>query len=100
MDEKGVQHSVHYIAGPETGYRVLKNVKGPHLPTVFPFGRPDIISPDFYDDYNKDIGDVGDIFGNSGSGGDGSSSSGGKKGGSGGSKSEGSLGGTFRDICP
>lgn len=49
MDDKGVQHSVHYIAGPETGYRVLKHVKGPHLPTVFPFGRPEIISPDFYD---------------------------------------------------
>lgn len=49
LDDKGIQHSVHYIAGPETGYRVLKNVKGPHLPTVFPFGRPDIIPPDFYD---------------------------------------------------
>ncbi|KAK9887406.1 hypothetical protein WA026_022342 [Henosepilachna vigintioctopunctata] len=63
LDEKGIQHSVHYIAGPETGYRVLKNVKGPHLPTVFPFGRPDIISPDFYYDYNKDLEDVGDVFG-------------------------------------
>lgn len=51
LDDKGVQHSVHYIAGPETGYRVLKNVKGPHLPTVFPFERPDIVpaAPDFYD---------------------------------------------------
>ncbi|XP_045471413.1 uncharacterized protein LOC123678432 isoform X3 [Harmonia axyridis] len=87
LDEKGVQHSVHYIAGPETGYRVLKNVKGPHLPTVFPFGRPDIISPDFYDDYNKDIGDVGDIFGSSGS-----SASGEKPGGSGATKPGGSLG--------
>lgn len=49
LDDKGVQHSVHYIAGPETGYRVLKNVKGPHLPSVFPFQHPDIIPPDFYD---------------------------------------------------
>ncbi|XP_044750979.1 uncharacterized protein LOC123311213 [Coccinella septempunctata] len=93
LDEKGVQHSVHYIAGPETGYRVLKNVKGPHLPTVFPFGRPDIISPDFYDDYNKDIGDVGDIFGTSGSGSGGSSTSGGQPGGSGGIKPGSQLGG-------
>lgn len=49
LDDKGVQHSVHYIAGPETGYRVLKHVKGPHLPTVFPFGRPEIVPPDFYE---------------------------------------------------
>ncbi|VEN64564.1 unnamed protein product [Callosobruchus maculatus] len=59
LDDKGVQHSVHYIAGPETGYRILKQVKGPHLPTVFPFGRPDIIPPDFYD-YDKDYKDVFD----------------------------------------
>ncbi|XP_056635980.1 collagen alpha-1(II) chain [Diorhabda sublineata] len=56
LDDKGVQHSVHYIAGPETGYRVLKTVKGPHLPTVFPFNRPEIVPPDFYD-YND-----GDVF--------------------------------------
>ncbi|XP_030758048.1 mesocentin [Sitophilus oryzae] len=59
LDDKGVQHSVHYIAGPETGYRVLKTVKGPHLPTVYPFDRPDIISPDFYD-YLSDNGEVFD----------------------------------------
>lgn len=63
LDDKGVQHSVHYIAGPETGYRVLKHVKGPHLPTVFPFGRPEIIPPDFYD-YGKDT----DLFDTAASG--------------------------------
>lgn len=63
LDDKGVQHSVHYIAGPETGYRVLKHVKGPHLPTVFPFGRPEIIPPDFYD-YVKD----NDVFDTAASG--------------------------------
>lgn len=63
LDDKGVQHSVHYIAGPETGYRVLKTVKGPHLPTVFPFGRPEIIPPDFYD-YSKDS----DVFDTAASG--------------------------------
>ncbi|KAF5306634.1 hypothetical protein FQA39_LY08823 [Lamprigera yunnana] len=54
LDDKGVRHSVHYIAGPETGYRVLKNVKGPHLPTIFPFGRPEIVPPEFYDFPNGD----------------------------------------------
>lgn len=53
LDDKGVQHSVHYIAGPETGYRVLKNVKGPHLPTIYPFSRPNIIPPDYYDSFDK-----------------------------------------------
>lgn len=63
LDDKGVQHSVHYIAGPETGYRVLKHVKGPHLPTVFPFGRREIIPPDFYD-----YGKVSDVFDTAASG--------------------------------
>ncbi|XP_015835190.1 uncharacterized protein Cpr73D isoform X2 [Tribolium castaneum] len=58
LDDKGVQHSVHYIAGPETGYRVLKNVKGPHLPTIYPFGRPEIIPPDFYDYIKDDVFDT------------------------------------------
>ncbi|KAG5866808.1 hypothetical protein JTB14_037384, partial [Gonioctena quinquepunctata] len=57
LDDKGVQHSVHYIAGPETGYRVLKQVKGPHLPTVFPFDHPNVIPPDFYD-YDRDVFDT------------------------------------------
>lgn len=58
LDDKGVQHSVHYIAGPETGYRVLKTVKGPHLPTVFPFNHPGIVPPDFYDYNDKDVFDT------------------------------------------
>lgn len=53
LDDKGVQHSVHYIAGPETGYRVLKNVKGPHLPNIYPFS-----GPDYYDPFDKTAGDV------------------------------------------
>lgn len=64
LDDKGVQHSVHYIAGPEIGYRVLKNVKGPHLPTIFPFGRPEIIPADFYDYVDK----TGDVFDTAASG--------------------------------
>ncbi|XP_022914277.2 uncharacterized protein [Onthophagus taurus] len=54
-DDKGVQHSVHYIAGPNIGYRVLKNVKGPHLPTFYPFNSPDIVPPDFYDQKDADL---------------------------------------------
>ncbi|KAI4464224.1 cuticle protein [Holotrichia oblita] len=53
-DEKGVLHAVHYIAGPNIGYRVLKNVKGPHLPTIFPFNSQDIIPGDFYDAKDAD----------------------------------------------
>ncbi|KRT86236.1 Insect cuticle protein, partial [Oryctes borbonicus] len=53
-DEKGVTHSVHYIAGPNIGYRVLKNVKGPHLPTIFPFNSQDIVPSDFYDAKESD----------------------------------------------
>ncbi|KAK4878919.1 hypothetical protein RN001_007065 [Aquatica leii] len=63
LDDKGVRHSVHYIAGPETGYRVLKNVKGPHLPTILPFGRPETIPPDFYEYPNFD-----DVFDTAASG--------------------------------
>nr|CAI5844750.1 unnamed protein product [Callosobruchus analis] len=83
LDDKGVQHSVHYIAGPETGYRILKQVKGPHLPTVFPFGGNTETSayddnevtdkPRFGDKSNKpsydgdeeDTDDFGDLFGGS-----------------------------------
>ncbi|KAF5273612.1 hypothetical protein FQR65_LT04611 [Abscondita terminalis] len=63
LDDKGVRHSVHYIAGPETGYRVLKNVKGPHLPTIFPFGSPEIIPPNFYEYPN-----IEDVFDTAASG--------------------------------
>lgn len=61
IDDKGTQHTVHYIAGPETGYRVLKNVKGPHFPNWYPFGlgRPGFPVPDFADDYaDKNIEDI------------------------------------------
>ncbi|RZC41731.1 uncharacterized protein BDFB_004473, partial [Asbolus verrucosus] len=59
IDDKGVQHSVHYIAGPEIGYRVLKNVKGPHHPILYPFTRPDRIPPEAYD-HIKDSTDLFD----------------------------------------
>lgn len=73
LDDVGVQHSVHYIAGPGIGYRVLKNVKGPHLPTVFPFAGPGIVPPDFYDYLDKASNDPnsiggGDVFESAASG--------------------------------
>ncbi|CAG9771264.1 unnamed protein product [Ceutorhynchus assimilis] len=64
LDDKGVQHAVHYIAGPETGYRVLKTVKGAHLPSVFPFERPDLVAPDYYE---SDVAE-GDVFDTAASG--------------------------------
>lgn len=35
-------------------------MKGPHFPTVYPFGRPDIIPPDYYDPFDKSPQDVFD----------------------------------------
>ncbi|XP_017776991.1 PREDICTED: uncharacterized protein LOC108562984 [Nicrophorus vespilloides] len=66
LDDKGVQHSVHYIAGPNIGYRVLKNVKGPHLPTVYPFAGQNIVPSDFYDYLDKNT--QTDIFDTAASG--------------------------------
>lgn len=87
LDDKGVQHSVHYIAGPETGYRVLKNVKGPHLPTVFPFSHPNILPPDFYDYIDNKGSDFFDTAESNNLGGGGNKGGGGSGGGSGGSGS-------------
>ncbi|KAK9728246.1 hypothetical protein QE152_g18062 [Popillia japonica] len=53
-DEKRVLHAVHYIAGPNIGYRVLKNVKGPHLPTIFQSNSQYIIPGDFDDAKDTD----------------------------------------------
>lgn len=86
MDDKGVQHSVHYIAGPETGYRVLKNVKGPHLPTVFPFSHPNILPSDFYDYIDNKGSDFFDTAESNNYGGGNKGGSNGGGGGSGGSR--------------
>lgn len=81
IDDKGVQHTVHYIAGPETGYRVLKNVKAPHFPSWYPLepsrpsrpsipslppssNRPGYTPPDFGgEDYGDGDKNIEDIFG-------------------------------------
>lgn len=73
LDDKGVTHTVHYIAGPETGYRVLKNVKAPHFPSWYPLepsrpSRPPSYPPgarptDFGEDYGDGDKNIEDIFG-------------------------------------
>lgn len=73
LDDKGITHTVHYIAGPETGYRVLKNVKTPHFPSWYPLepsrpSRPPTFPPgarptDFGEDYGDGDKNIEDIFG-------------------------------------
>ncbi|XP_032511599.2 uncharacterized protein LOC116766052 [Danaus plexippus] len=36
LDDKGVQRTVHYIAGPGIGYRIVKNSNDPFIPSYFP----------------------------------------------------------------
>ncbi|XP_034824897.1 uncharacterized protein Cpr73D [Maniola hyperantus] len=36
LDDKGVQRTVHYIAGPGIGYRIVKNSNDPIIPPYFP----------------------------------------------------------------
>ncbi|XP_072940588.1 uncharacterized protein Cpr73D [Epargyreus clarus] len=36
LDDKGVQRTVHYIAGPGIGYRIVKNSNDPFIPPYFP----------------------------------------------------------------
>lgn len=76
---------MHYIAGAETGFRVLKNIKSPHFPSLYPLepsrpprppgiGGPSTASrpgggfgppaPDFEgDDYGDGDKNIEDIFG-------------------------------------
>lgn len=39
LDDKGKQHTTHYIAGPGIGYRILKKSEEPHYPGFYPY-RP------------------------------------------------------------
>ncbi|XP_026739644.1 uncharacterized protein LOC113502321 [Trichoplusia ni] len=36
LDDKGVQRTVNYIAGPGIGYRIVKNSNDPYIPPYFP----------------------------------------------------------------
>ncbi|XP_049866374.1 protein SPT2 homolog [Pectinophora gossypiella] len=46
LDDKGVQRTVHYIAGPGIGYRIVKGGKDPYIPAYFPT-IPSKYDPDF-----------------------------------------------------
>ncbi|XP_014371753.2 uncharacterized protein LOC106721345 [Papilio machaon] len=46
LDDKGVQRTVNYIAGPGIGYRIVKNSKDPFIPPFFPT-IPSSYDPDF-----------------------------------------------------
>ncbi|XP_041976209.1 uncharacterized protein LOC121730996 [Aricia agestis] len=46
LDDKGIQRTVNYIAGPGIGYRIVKNSKDPYIPINFPT-IPSSYDPDF-----------------------------------------------------
>ncbi|KOB69678.1 putative cuticle protein [Operophtera brumata] len=46
LDDKGVQRTVNYIAGPGIGYRIVKNSNDPHIPAYFPT-IPSAYDPEF-----------------------------------------------------
>ncbi|XP_053603098.1 uncharacterized protein Cpr73D isoform X2 [Plodia interpunctella] len=46
LDDKGIQRTVNYIAGPGIGYRIVKNNKDPYIPSSFPT-IPSAYDPDF-----------------------------------------------------
>ncbi|CAK1552858.1 unnamed protein product [Leptosia nina] len=48
LDDKGVQRTVHYIAGPGIGYRIVKNSNDPFIPSYFPT-LPSQYEPEFND---------------------------------------------------
>ncbi|CAG4977542.1 unnamed protein product [Colias eurytheme] len=52
LDDKGVQRTVHYIAGPGIGYRIVKNSNDPFIPSYFP------TLPSQYDPAFNDVGPV------------------------------------------
>ncbi|GBP27635.1 hypothetical protein EVAR_102890_1 [Eumeta japonica] len=46
LDDKGVQRTVNYIAGPGIGYRIVKKINDPYIPSYFPT-IPSAYDPDF-----------------------------------------------------
>lgn len=45
LDDKGVQRTVQYIAGPNIGYKIINKNVGPNLSPLFPYTRPDYVLP-------------------------------------------------------
>lgn len=45
VDNKGVQRSVHYVAGPNIGYKVIRKGTGPIYSSVYPYTSPEFLQP-------------------------------------------------------
>ncbi|XP_028162361.1 uncharacterized protein LOC114354271 isoform X1 [Ostrinia furnacalis] len=66
LDDKGVQRTVNYIAGPGIGYRIVKNSKDPYIPPFFPT-IPSAYDPDFVNaagstNFSPDDSGTDDVF--------------------------------------
>lgn len=49
IDDKGVQRTVQYIAGPNIGYKVIRKGAGPIYSSVYPYTSPEFINPTLND---------------------------------------------------
>lgn len=49
IDDKGVQRTVQYIAGPNIGYKVLRKGSGPIYSSVYPYASPELLVPSLPD---------------------------------------------------
>lgn len=45
VDNKGVQRTVHYVAGPNIGYKVIRKGTGPIYSSVYPYTSPEFLQP-------------------------------------------------------
>lgn len=45
VDNKGVQRTVHYVAGPNIGYKVIRKGTGPIFSSVYPYTTPEFLQP-------------------------------------------------------
>ncbi len=55
IDDKGVQRTVQYVAGPNIGYKVIRKGTGPVYSSVYPYTGPEFLSPPFPDNVIPDI---------------------------------------------
>ncbi|XKL62126.1 hypothetical protein PGB90_001959 [Kerria lacca] len=49
IDDKGVQRTVHYIAGPNIGYKIVRKGSGPIYTSIYPYTNPEFLTPPFTD---------------------------------------------------
>ncbi|XP_065212305.1 uncharacterized protein Cpr73D [Planococcus citri] len=55
IDDKGVQRTVQYIAGPNIGYKVIRKGAGPIYSSVYPYTSPEFINPTLNDNVLPNI---------------------------------------------